>query len=712
MHVADHHISPGKKQWTWGCGDFGKAWDKNLTDENGPYIELMTGVFTDNQPDFTWLKPYEEKIFKQYFMPYKNVGVIKNANINCAIGLDIIETKATIGVYATSIYKNANIILKGKEKEYINCKAQLSPKETFNIEVELVPGELECSLVLGVYSEDGKELISYQPKKERNEELPEPAKAILAPNKLKTNEALYLAGLHLEQYRHATYEPASYYIEGLKRDKDDIRINNAYGSLLLRRGLLEKSIGYFKRAVKTSTKHNTNPYDGEPYYNLGLSLKYTGNLKEAYDAFYKSVWSSAWQATGYYCLAQIDCIRKDYDIALEHLDSSIIKNYHNCKARNLKAAILRKRKDYKSAETIVKETIEIDKLDFGARNELYLIASDLNEENKKDELFKELKKLMRDETHNYITLAIDYSLSGLFYEAIDILLRFLSFEKNRVNIYPMIYYYLGYYYLKVNDMDKARECYLLGAGAKSTYCFPNMIEDILVLQSVQENNPEDSKAYYYLGNLWYDKKQYAKAIDCFEKSAAIKDSFPTVHRNLSLAYFNKMNNPEKARQSLEKAFQLDPMDARVFLELDQLYKKLNINFKERLLNFEKNIELVKFRDDLYIEYVTLLNLSGDYEKANDLIAKRKFHPWEGGEGKVTKQYVYAHVEIAKKYLKNRYFKEAINELAQAQTYPENLGEGKLKGAQENDINYYLGLVYEGLEESVKSKEYYLKASWT
>ena len=44
LHVADHHVSPGKKQWTWGCGDFGKAWDRNLTDEDGPYIELMTGM--------------------------------------------------------------------------------------------------------------------------------------------------------------------------------------------------------------------------------------------------------------------------------------------------------------------------------------------------------------------------------------------------------------------------------------------------------------------------------------------------------------------------------------------------------------------------------------------------------------------------------------------------------------------------------------------
>ncbi len=42
-----------------------------------PYIELMTGMFTDNQPDFTFLKPYEEKSFTQYFMPYKQAGALK-----------------------------------------------------------------------------------------------------------------------------------------------------------------------------------------------------------------------------------------------------------------------------------------------------------------------------------------------------------------------------------------------------------------------------------------------------------------------------------------------------------------------------------------------------------------------------------------------------------------------------------------------------------
>ena len=89
LHVASHHVSPGKKQWTWGCGEFGQAWDRQLTDEDGPYVELMCGVFTDNQPDFSWLSPGEEKSFSQFFMPYKGVGVIKNATIDAVVGLEI-----------------------------------------------------------------------------------------------------------------------------------------------------------------------------------------------------------------------------------------------------------------------------------------------------------------------------------------------------------------------------------------------------------------------------------------------------------------------------------------------------------------------------------------------------------------------------------------------------------------------------------------------
>jgi len=76
VHVANHHISPGKKQWTWGNHEFGYAWDRSLTDHDGPYIELMAGVHTDNQPDFSYLAPWETKTFTQNWYPIQKMGTI------------------------------------------------------------------------------------------------------------------------------------------------------------------------------------------------------------------------------------------------------------------------------------------------------------------------------------------------------------------------------------------------------------------------------------------------------------------------------------------------------------------------------------------------------------------------------------------------------------------------------------------------------------
>jgi len=116
LHVANHHISPGKKQWTWGNGDFGKAWDRNLTDRNGPYIELMCGVYTDNQPDFSWLMPYEEKSFNQYFMPYRDLGVVKNATKDVILNLEICGGEADVRIYTTGTFKQSRVVLRKKKR--------------------------------------------------------------------------------------------------------------------------------------------------------------------------------------------------------------------------------------------------------------------------------------------------------------------------------------------------------------------------------------------------------------------------------------------------------------------------------------------------------------------------------------------------------------------------------------------------------------------
>ncbi|QSH42070.1 DUF5107 domain-containing protein [Lentisphaerota bacterium ZTH] len=696
LHVCNHYISPGKKQWVWGNGDFGKAWDRNLTDEDGPYVELMTGVYTDNQPDFSWLQPYEQKSFTQYFMPYKKIGYVKNASKDIAVSLDIDNGKAVIGIYTTGEEKDLTVKLTGSDgQEFLKKVIASSPEKPFTAKVKLGSIEPQTAVKLAVYRADGTEMIAYTASNDKLEEFPEPAREAAAPEAINTIEELFLTGQHVEQYRHATRLPEDYYREGLKRDNSDVRCNNALGLLLYRRGRFAEAEKHFKAAVKKQTYRNPNPYDGEPRYNLGLALKMQGKKHEAFEAFYKAVWNDATQGCGYFQLALLAAESQDFEQALDCIERSLIKNWHNHKGRNLKTAVLRRMGRFEEAQYEAELTAKLDILDFGSRNEMIKLLELQGENDRAGTELVHLTKIMRDNDNNYLELSLDYMQAGLYDEAIEILLRLLT-RVGTDKCSPLITYHLAWYHQLAGDTRKAALLFKKAALTSPDYCFPNKLESILALQAASRTNPTDSKAAYYLGNLWYGFRQYDLAIDNWEKSVKLYNNFPTVHRNLGLAYMNKCNNSELCRYHLSKAFELDKTDARILFEYDQYLKKENHPLLYRLALLEEYFEVVKQRDDLYLEYITLINQLGNHKRALDLITQRKFHPWEGGEGKVPQQYKYSLTEMAKEAIRTKKYDKAVELLERCKNYPENLGEGKLYGTQENNINYHLGIAYEGL----------------
>ena len=700
LHVANHHVSPGKKQWTWGNGEFGKAWDRNLTEEDGPYIELMTGMYCDNQPDFTWLQPYEEKSFTQYFMPYRGVGVVKNATKDALINLEIQDQEVLIKVYTTGSFPHAVLTLQQNGQTRLCEHFDISPLAVKEFRLTL-PGQIKAEeLKLSLCSAEGRELVGYQADKPEIKPIPDPAKAAQEPKDIASMEQLYLTGLHLEQYRHATYNPADYYLEGLKREPGDVRCNNAMGLLLMRKGQFAKAEPYFRQAIATLTERNPNPYDGEPLYNLGWSLKMQGRYEEAYEQFFKACWNAAWQDAGYFNIAQIDLMQQHPETALENIERSLIRNWHNHKARALKAAILRKLNHTTEALAWIEDSLAIDAFNMGCRYEKYLLTQQETD-------LDELKTLMRNWNHGYIEYSLDYAEAGMWEEATSFL---QLHEQEGGDIYPMVYYALGYYTRQSGQTEKAKAYYSKASQANPAYCFPNRIEEVVILESALAANPADAKASYYLGNFWYGARQYEEAVKCWETSVQHDDSFPTVWRNLALAYYNKLGQTERALQVMEKAFALDQEDARVFMELDQLYKKLGVSHTQRLEKLKRHMSLTEKRDDVYLEYITLNNMLGNHLEAQQDLAQRKFHPWEGGEGKVPGQYLLAQTELAKSAIKAGKYQEAIDLLAATTEYPHNLGEGKLPGAQENDIDYYRGIAYQALGNQEKSEFYFRKAS--
>jgi len=690
LHVANHHVVPGKKQWTWGCGDFGQAWDRQLTDEDGPYIELMCGAYTDNQPDFAWIQPGEEKRFTQVFMPYKRIGPPKNASKDAAINLEVDGDRVRYGVYLTAP-RTVRVLLLHGNSALVDRVCDLAPETALIDSVALDAPPRPQDLTLRVL-DGARELVAFTPLPDERPDVPAPATAARPPAEIASNEELYLNGLHLEQYRHATYDPEPYYQEALRRDPHDSRCNNALGLLLLRRGKFARAEAYFRRAIERLTLRNPNPYDGEPYYNLGLALRWQGRYGEAFDAFYKGTWNAAWQPAATFELARLACRAGRLGEALELAGQALATRGDHHQARHLKIAVLRHLGRTDDALDEIEQDQQRDPLDFGPAYERFLLVGD-----------ESWRDLMRGCAHTFIEIALDYAHAGLFADAIGLL-----DETPRTD--PMVAYYLGWLHLQAGDAGAADRHFRGAAALAPDYCFPHRLEAVLALEAAIARQPDDARAPYYLGNFWYAHRQYEDAITCWEIARALDPAFPTVHRNLGLAYMNKRRDPDRALASYERAVELDRSDARVFYELDQLHKQMGGRPEKRLESLEQHRDLVARRDDLTIERVTLLNLLGRPAEALDVLMSRTFHPWEGGEGKVTGQYVIALVELAKDRLHAQDYRGAIDMLERARVYPHNLGEGKLAGVQENHIFYYLARAYEGLGQTGDARRCDEKAS--
>jgi tetratricopeptide (TPR) repeat protein len=628
VHVANHHISPGKKQWTWGNQEFGYAWDRNLTDQDGPYIELMAGVYTDNQPDFSFLAPYETRTFSQYWYPIQKIGPAHAANVDAAVSLQVRDGQARVGVNVTSAHPGAVVRL----DPVARWEVDLAPGSPFVMEIACAAEKPTLIVEAG-----GRELIRYVAREPAGEAAPQPCTEPPLPADIAGNDELYITGLHLEQYRHATRFPEDYWREALRRDPGDSRCNNALGRRHLERGEFDQAERHFRRAIARLTRRNPNPCDGEPYYNLGLTLRYLGRDEEAYAAFYKATWNWGWRAAAYYAVAELDAKRSQWSKAEEHIHLALRVNSDLLQARNLMATILLRQGRTAEAARWVAETLALDPLDAWAN-------------------------WLRDQTvpgdnQTRLDVAFDLERAGLSAEAAEVLAG-ADFAARDGSV-PMLQYALG-----------------RAADASPDYCFPSRLEEFLLLQRAVSLHPDAARAHYYLGNWLYDRRRHGEAIDHWERAVEFEPSLAVAWRNLGIGYCNVLEDAARARAAFERAFAANPSDARIFYERDQLWKRLGVLPAERLAEIEKHRLLVEGRDDLSVELLALYNQTRQPAKARQVLAGRKFQPWEGGEGLALAQHVRAHLLLG-------LYEEALR-------CPENLGEARHPLDHPTEIYYGLG----------------------
>jgi tetratricopeptide (TPR) repeat protein len=700
MSVADHNIVPGKKFWTWGNGPSGKRWDTTLSDADGPYIELMVGAYSDNQPDYSWLQPYETRSFTINWYPFRDIGGVKKANLDAAVNLEVDAGSAKVGFYTTAAHSSARVVLKAVDKVLLQETVAIDPAKPYVKHVALPAGIDEHDLVASLW--DGtKELVSYSPIRLTPQPTPPVVTPPPPPPEVKTTEELYLVGLRAQQFHDPNVDPLLYWQEALRRDPGDARVNTVLGITAFTKARYAEAEKYLRLALERLTDRYTTPKDAEAIYYLGATLKAEGKNDEAFTWFYKATWSEAWKAASYYSLAQIATSRGDMPAALDFLNRSIDSNALNLRAQNLKAAVLRHLGRSQDALAVLYSASHAaDPLDVRAMAEAYLASPN-------QEAAQKLAATMNDHPATAQETAAEYLNEGLWQDGTDVLLQSTLAAPDKSRIHPMTYYYLGYFADKLGQTENAQKYDQQAMSMPPGYVFPFQNEAIDVLRRAIAANPRDPRAPYYLGNLLYDW-QPEEATRMWEASAALAPSFAITHRNLAAAYMHQASGADlaKAIAELEKAVSLEPKYALHFTELDELYEQAGTPLEKRLLLFQQNASVVARRDDALNRALALQVATGQVDDAIRTMTTHTFAVAEGANLNVVEHWTEAHILRAQTEIRAHHYIEALADLEAAATIPANLPVGIFGDAniREAELAYWTGIAYEGSGDTRKAAE--------
>jgi tetratricopeptide (TPR) repeat protein len=653
----------------------------------------MVGAYSDNQPDYSWLQPFEERSFAMHWYPFRDIGGVKNANLDAAVNLEVQDGAAQLGFYATRTFPNAAVRLQVGDRVLLSRSVAIDPGHPFKAQVPL-PAGLDVHDLRASLSAEGRELVAYSPVRLAPEPMPAPVTRPAAPKDIPTEEELFLAGQRIDQFHDPLAQADPYWAEALRRDPGDTKANTGLGLLDLRNARFVAAEAHFRKALARLTFNYTTPKDAEPLYYLGVALKAQGRSDEAFDAFYRAVWSQEWKSPAYFSLAEIASARGDFAAALDFADRSLDANALNVRAYGLKAAVLRHLGRGEEASAVLTFAAgKTDPLDARLMAERWLSAPSAATA---QPLLATLDRFTDDAQE----LGAEYADAGLWRDGRAVLAEAVVRAPDRTKVSPIVYYYLGDFAEKLGDSAAAAAYRQQAAQQSPAYVFPFQAEVIPVLRDAIAANPRDARAPYYLGNLLFDW-QPAEAVALWEKAAELDPGYPMTWRNLAQYYSHREDDASQAKAiaCLEKAVALGDDYPTHFAELDQLYQAAGVPVEKRLALLERHQATVAKKDEGLASLIALKTFAGKPDEAIALLEGRTFSIWEGGTRFNTGDaWLDAHLVRGRQRLAAKQAGAALADFRDALSPPDNLRAEPRGPARVPEVYYWIGCAYAALHE--------------
>ena len=706
MLAGNHNINKGGKFWTWGPHAYGHAWDcETLTDSDGPYVELMTAAYSDNQPDYCWINPQETKEFTAYWYGIRNLNNVNRGNEKATVNMDI-NSNGDIHVAAnvTQIRNNAKVEVTCNGKVLYSKVATMAPDKPFADDFKVSAADVAdpTQVLMSLYSEEGELLIDYHPyKHDLSKPHPEDLLPVNPdPKSIENTEELFYVGMRNLQFHQAHTDPMDYFNEVLRRDAGDVRTNTQVGIIYRKAGDYAKAKDHLRRTIKRQTANYTRVSDGEAMYNLGLILKAEENWEAAIDTLYRAAWDYEYASASYYQLAQISAKLGNMTRAMDEVQMAVRYNGMNVDAKNLMTTVLRYAGKTSQAKALAQEVVTLDPLNYYATNELVVLGE-------KPEA--ELKALLRGVPESHLELALYYYNNGFVNDAKAVLLA-----SEAAKPYPTVEYWLGYL---ANDQAAAKEWYAKAEASSIDYVFPFRLETVAPLEAAIATLDSAPNTWYYLGNLYYHK-QPLKSLECWEKAVEANPEFAMALRNLGWYWRFKNENKDKDFSDYAKAIEYykkaiaadNGVNALFLAECDEIMELIKTPLEERYELFNGKESLYEQRYDSETKAIKQRILKGEYAPVLEKLQTRFYSRREHIED-LHDIYVDVCLLSGFEAWEKGDNDAALKFMLLSNEYPENHGYAHLEYyARDAQVYYNIGLAYEKVGNKEMANKYYQMAS--
>ncbi|MBP7050558.1 MAG: DUF5107 domain-containing protein [Phycisphaerae bacterium] len=686
VQVANHYELSGKKAWTWGQWDFGLVSQKNLTDDDGPYIEIQSGPLP-TQSDYGMLTPRQEVAWREWWYPVHGLGDgFEFATKDVAVQTARTSEKLQLRILTTGKFPQASCVLSQQGRELVSKRLDLSPSDPQTVALSPRP---EGPVDVTIRTRRGVVLASFTtPLPIPNTNPPTRPAWVEKPDEQLTVEERFLQARKLDLATNRKGARAAYE-KVLVEDPGHAPALRALGILDLEAGLYDDARHHLAKALER------DPDDALAWYFLGVVSLRNHCAEEALRCARKASLCSHGGAAAFDLAGRAYTALGEKQAALDAFQKAARSNPRDGISRDHWLLAIYASGDRASAFKRAQDAVHKYPTDLVPRAILALQGA-----KEMDVFVAEVRGFVGEDDFEMLETSLRFAELGLVKEAAKILSAVCVGAVPSGERSPLPMYYLAWL---AKGTPEAGTWLRQAAATARDYVFPSRPEELDVLGYAIEVNPGDAQAHLYIGNLYAHLGRPAEAAGHWQKAVESNPSLSVGWRNLGLYAWAEENELEKAAACYRKAIDARPKDQTLYRDLAEILiaqakhpeaiTLLEATPPDRLQRAEVIILLAQayLDEQRYDETVHLLE-STPY-----------FVNWEGQT--ITWDLFHrAHMARGRIRYDAKDFAGALQDFEAALSYPENIGVGRSNQPQEAAAQYWRGRTLQALGRLEQAKE--------